>query len=116
MYKDTNTIGTDVTDVDAIRNSLRNILTTQRGSVPGRPRFGCDLYKVIFSPLDHLTESIAKNYIRESINEFEPRITLKNITFRRVEEFNKLIIDLEFSYTDEEFNRNNESVAVSFDL
>jgi len=116
MYKDTNSVGTDVSDVDAIRNSLRNILTTQRGSVPGRPRFGCDLYRVIFSPLDHLTETLAKSYIRESINEFEPRVILKNIVFRRAEEFNKLIINLEFSYANSEFNRNNESVAVSFDL
>ena len=116
MYKDANSIGSDVTDVDAIKNSLKNILVTRRGSVPGTPRFGSDLYKIVFSPMDHLTESIAKKYIRQSITEFEPRIILNNIIFRRVEEFNKLIIDLEFSYADAEFNDNNDSVAVSFQL
>lgn len=116
MYKDASVINTDVVGVNAIRNSIKNILTTQRGSLPGKPRFGSDLYKVLFRQLDHLTESLARNYIKESISEFEQRINITEINFKRVEEFNKLVIELKFTYVDSQFNNETDELAISFQL
>ena len=39
MYKDLTTVELNVTEIKAINNSIRNILLTRRGSVPGKPRF-----------------------------------------------------------------------------
>ena len=37
MYKDYNSVELYNTDIKAINNSIRNILLTRRGSVPGNP-------------------------------------------------------------------------------
>jgi phage baseplate assembly protein W len=117
VYKDTNEVGRDAKGIDAIKNSIRNILLTRRGSVPGKPRFGSDLHRILFQPLDHLTESIASNYIRESLSEYEPRISVKKLTYKNVEEFNKLVINLEFTYRDNDFDTNNvEEISVTFNI
>ena len=75
MYKDISYFAKDVTEIDAIKNSIKNILMTPRGSLPGKPRFGSDLYKIIFSQLDSISETIAKSFVIEALNEFEDRIT-----------------------------------------
>ncbi|UOK16720.1 baseplate wedge subunit [Vibrio phage phiKT1024] len=118
MYKDYSDVDEDVTGVDAIKNSIRNILLTPRGSLPGKPRFGSDIYKLVFSQLDALTESVAKNYINESLIEYEPRINIEDITLTKVEEFNKLIIQLSFSYVDTTLAAEDaiDSVSISVSL
>lgn len=118
MYKDIVSIQEHATDLDAIINSIRNILLTMRGSLPGKPRFGSDLYKVIFRPLDSLTTAMAKRYVKEALTEFEDRIIVKDIKIKREEAFNKIIINITFAYKDNDFGTetNTSSVAVSFNL
>jgi phage baseplate assembly protein W len=118
MYKDITLINTDSTGINAINQSIKNILLTQRGSVPGKPRFGSDLHKLCFSPLNHLIESIAKNYIIESLSEFEDRIDVLSVKIELVEEYNKIIIDIVFNYNNMvSINEDqNYSTSVSFNL
>lgn len=101
MYKDYSDIGEIDTDIDAIKNSIYNIITTSRGSVPGKPTFGSDIYKILFSPLDDLTISLAENYVKEALDEFEDRIVVESVEMTKVEEFNKLIIVINFYYAEE---------------
>ncbi len=115
MFKDINEINETVDELDAIKNSITNILMTPRGSLPGKPNFGSDLSKVIFSPLDGLITSVAKNYVRESLDEFEPRITLKKIQIKGIEEYNKVVIDIYFSYKNVN-GINNESTSIPINL
>lgn len=117
MYKDYSGINTYVTDIAAIKQSIKNILSTPRGSVPGRPEFGSDVYNVLFSQLDHLTESIASNYVKEALTEFEDRIEISSVDFTSSPEYNRLIIDIYFSYVDEVTAETVEdSTAVSLSL
>lgn len=116
MYKDFNNLSNAVTDLQAIKNSIKNILLTPKGSLPGKPEFGSDLYKVLFSQMDHLTESMAKRFVKEALRKYEDRITIIGIEIKKVEEFNKLVIDLLFSYTDKEFNNTQDSTSITFNL
>lgn len=120
MYKDITTIDQNATGVNAIKQSIKNILLTRRGSVPGKPRFGSDLYNVIFSPLDHLTVSLAKNYIREALSEFEDRIEIRKIDIERVEEYNRIVVNLTFTYKDIDTHSDTSdevgTTAISFNL
>ena len=110
MYKDLTTIELNVTEIKAINNSIRNILLTRRGSVPGKPRFGSDLYTLLFSQLDSLTESVAKSMIFACLTEFEDRISIVNIDLKSVEEYNKLVITIDYKYRDV-FNQSTEANA-----
>ena len=111
MYKDLTSVELDVADNNAINNSIRNILLTRRGSVPGNPRFGSDLYTLIFSQLDSLTESVAKSMIFACLTEFEDRINIIDIALKSVEEFNKLVITVNYRYRDN-FNQSVDGSAV----
>ena len=114
MYKDLTSIELNNTDIKAINNSIRNILLTRRGSVPGKPRFGSDLHTLIFSQLDSLTESVAKSMIFACLTEFEDRINITNINLKSVEEFNKLVITVDYKYKDN-FNQSVDgSSTLSF--
>lgn len=111
MYKDLTSIELNNTEEKAINNSIRNILLTRRGSVPGNPRFGSDLYTLIFSPLDSLTESVAKSMIFACLTEFENRISITSIDLKSVEEYNKLVITVNYKYKDN-FNKSVEANSV----
>ena len=111
MYKDLKTIVDYNTNIQAINNSIKNILLTRRGSVPGIPRFGSDLYTLIFSQLDSLTESVAKSMILSALSEFEDRIIVKNIDLKSIAEYNRLSITINYVYKDE-FNNTEEASAI----
>lgn len=113
MYKDYTTITKENTDALAINNSIRNILLTRRGSVPGNPRFGSDLHSLIFSQLDSLTESVAKSIVFSSLSEFENRIIINNINIKSIEEYNKIVISIEYSYKDQLNNTVESSSNIS---
>ena len=110
MYQDFEEVDEIDTDLDAIKNSIRNIISTARGSLPGKPNFGCDIYKIIFAPLDDLTETLAENYVREALTEFEDRINIENIKLTRIEEYNRLKIDISFEY-DSVLTSNEETIS-----
>jgi len=116
MYKDLTQINYEVTDLDAINDSIRNIILTARGTVPGNPRFGSDIYKILFAPLDPLTTSMATNYVKEALSEFEDRISVQEVSFKMIPEFNKLVIDVIFVYKDESFNTGSSTVTANTSL
>lgn len=112
MYKDFTYVNRDTTDTKAINNSIRNILLTRKGSVPGRPRFGSDLYKLVFSHIDSTIKNIAKNMIFEALNEFEDRIILESIDIQNIEEYNKVVCNIVYRYK-ENFGTGTESLNVT---
>lgn len=116
MYKDLSKVGKNVSDLEALSNSIKNILLTRKGSVPGKPRFGSSLYNIVFSHMDHLTESIARNYVEEALSEFEPRVIVREVNFRRVDEFNRLNVEIVFTYRDAVFNEKTSKTSVPISL
>lgn len=74
-------------DVDAIKNSLRNIFNTRKGERILEPEFGVSLEKYLFEPL---TNSIAYKIgedIHQGIKTYEPRVKVLNIDVYVREEF-----------------------------
>lgn len=86
------------TDIQAIKNSIRNILTVKRGSLPGDPEFGSRLFDVIFDPLDGLTNKLQDTFIRESLQKYEPRVRAKNIKLESIPEYNRVNVRISFDY------------------
>jgi len=41
-----------------------------------RPDYGCDLFKLVFSPSDNTTAGLAQHYVQEALMRWEPRIEL----------------------------------------
>lgn len=108
LYRDYINIEDSVSDVKAINNSIRNILFTRIGSVPGKPTFGSNLYKVVFNHLDHITENLIITFTKEALAKWEPRITVTDVTVQMVPELNKLIATIFYEYRDKGLDVNEQ--------
>lgn len=115
-YKNEKVI-TTAESAQAIKNSLRNILTVRRGSLPGDPNFGSELFNIIFGQIDGLTLKLQDSFVREAIKKYEPRVRLQNVQITEVPEFNRIVLKLEFLYLDKETGEVlDDSLSVPFDL
>ena len=76
LYTDLKTPSYPSYDIEAINNSIRNILTTSKGSLEGMPEFGSRLNELVFSQIDHITVDLLKNLIKEALDKWEDRIIL----------------------------------------
>lgn len=86
------------TSVEAIKNSLRNILLVSRGTLPGDPDFGSDLSRILFNPLDGLTKNIQESFIREAVYRYEPRVRIQNIELFQAPEHHRVDVSIEFEF------------------
>lgn len=107
IYRDFKDIGVMSYDREAMNNAVRNILMTRKGSLPGKPDFGSNIYQVPFSQLDYITENLLKSTIKDAIDLFEPRILITNINITKNEEYNQIVADIEYRYRYNGENINN---------
>lgn len=108
LYTDYTNVTSTETDAAAINNAIQNILFTPKGSLPGKPTFGSDLYKVIFAPLDSITENQMQRYISEALRDWETRITVYKVDIEQVPEYNKLIATIYYEYRDKGLDINEQ--------
>ena len=69
-----------VKDKAAIVQAIQGILLTRKGERPFQPELGCDVQNMLFEPLDYASAGTIKQEIRETINRYEPRVTVVKIT------------------------------------
>lgn len=65
---------------ELIRDSLLTILLTKKGQRLFVPDFGSNLWRVIFEPNDSVTSSLAREYIVSAIQQWEPRVIIRNVS------------------------------------
>jgi len=93
-----------IKDKDVILISLRNIVTTPKGSRMFLPDFGTSLYLYLFDPLDNDTISALQEEITTQISEWEDRITLHRVEIKSAVEEQSIFVNIVFSFNDETLN------------
>lgn len=95
-----------VSDEDDIRSSLRILLTTTVGERRMQPRYGCNVYRMVFEPADATLQAYIKDMVKIAILYFEPRIILNDVTLEPdpLEGRLTLIIDYTIARTNTRFN------------
>lgn len=77
MYKDLNSIPkqieNDILNISSINESIKNILTTMRGTISGFPEFSCT-NTLLFSPKDNISIDTYVTEVKSLLARFEPRI------------------------------------------
>ena len=68
-----------VKDGAAIQQSIASLLLTGKGERLFQPELGTDLRQMLFEPLDYGTAAIIKSVISDTINRYEPRVTLGDV-------------------------------------
>jgi phage baseplate assembly protein W len=80
----------------AINNSLYNILTTVKGTVPGHPEFGCEVSKYLFELIDPMIESMIEAQVVYAIKRWEPRVKIKKVTVTSDPDYNRVVIKIKY--------------------
>jgi phage baseplate assembly protein W len=82
-------------DDRAIRNSLKNMLNTDKFERPFQPRLGTNLRGLLFEPMDTLTELSIEDSIRSSLSK-ETRVSILKVEADGDEDSNLYNITIKF--------------------
>jgi phage baseplate assembly protein W len=96
-FRKTDRVVEMVSGKDDIEQSLAILLSTHIGERIMQPRYGCNLDKLIFEPLDSTLIAYVKELIETAILYFEPRITVNEITLEPVNNEGKLEISIVYT-------------------
>lgn len=83
-------------DEEAIKQSIRNLLLTRNFERPFRSQIGSPILNLLFEPVSTLTTAMVKRVIENTIENFEPRVDLLDVTVKFNEEQNNAIIGIIF--------------------
>lgn len=84
------------TTKDLIRSSIRMILATRLGERVMLPEFGSRLYELVFEPMDDALRSLARTFVIEAIQRWEPRVTLQAVSLSSDDNTNTFTISMSY--------------------
>ncbi len=67
-------------DTDAVKQAVLNLINTKHYERPFHPEIGCNVTAMLFEPLSPITAINIKRSIQDVLGNFEPRVTVTNIT------------------------------------
>ena len=101
-----------VKDKAAIVQAIQGILLTRKGERPFQPELGCDIQDLLFEPLDFASAGAIKQEIRETVDRYEPRVTVTEIICQPDFNNNGYNVEIQFIL----IGREDTLVAVEFIL
>mgnify|MGYP001280218645 FL=1 len=66
-------------DVDAVKQSVRNLILTNHYERPFHPEIGSNVTALLFEPMNPITANVLQRTIAEVIENFEPRARLVSV-------------------------------------
>ena len=83
-------------DAAAVKQSVKNIILTNHDEKPFKPKFGTDIYKLLFENYTFSLEQNIKGKIRSAIRTYEPRAEVERIDTKWDEANNHLMVTVIF--------------------
>jgi len=96
-----------------VSQAILLLIATRPGERVMRPRYGCDLNRLAFSPNDDTTAAFAEHYVRRALETWEPRIDILALDAVGDEEASRLTITLEYRLR---ASQSRNRLAISFAL
>jgi hypothetical protein len=88
----------ETNQLNSIMQNVKVILTTMKGEDIHRPEFGSNLYLFIDQPMTAITKGKIMAEIVDAIEEWEPRVKIRNIALNK--DYERLIISIELEIKD----------------
>ena len=85
-----------LTDDNAVIASVRNLLFTNFYERLFQPDIGSNLKALLFENMDYLTSVKIQRAITETINNYEPRVTISRLSVKPEYDSNSYACDMEF--------------------
>ena len=95
-----NPITSDVVSVsgaEAVKRSLRLLLSMDVGETPFFPDFGTRIKRLLFEPIDPITTVLLQREIETTIRSYEPRVQIQQLVVRPTPDEQRYEINLLFS-------------------
>jgi phage baseplate assembly protein W len=105
-------VSKDVTkkyDENAIKQSIRNLILTKNFERPFRSDIGSQVKNLLFEPMSPLTSAMIKKTIENTINSYEPRASLLDVSVLLSPDNNSVYVTIVFRII-------NTSTPISIDL
>ena len=83
-------------DVDAVKQSVKNLILTNHFERPFHPEIGSGITNLLFEPLDPITANSLSRVIGEVITNFEPRAQVVSVAARPNAEANSYEVTIDF--------------------
>jgi phage baseplate assembly protein W len=80
----------------AVINSVKNLILTNHYEKPFRPQIGSNIRKLLFENIDSIIAAQIERAVVETINNFEPRVSVSEITAIPDPDNNRYKLQLEF--------------------
>jgi phage baseplate assembly protein W len=84
-------------DEDSIKESLKNLILTNRGERLFQPNIGCDIQKLLFENITPDLLLLIKEVVQTTINQYEPRVALIGVDVLAETDQNSISIIITFS-------------------
>jgi phage baseplate assembly protein W len=98
-------------DIDAVKQSVKNLILTAKGERPFQPLLGSNIRKLLFEPVDEFTAFDIKEQVQITLRNFEPRVKVLNINVESEPDNNRFRLTIEFQMI-----TNLDTGSVSFYL
>jgi len=99
-------------DVEAVKQSVINILLTQRGERPFNPELGGNLYAYLFENFDDITKAAVETTIVNTLRNYEPRVRVLSVDVVDLDYRNALRITLEIQIISPEVSTTSVEFVV----
>lgn len=80
-----------------IRESIFILLSTMPGERCTNPEYGCNVYNLIWKPIDKTTKYLIKEAITKAITRYEPRIDLEEVHLDSDDREGTIFVHLEYT-------------------
>jgi len=85
-----------ITDIKAVKRSVRNLVLTNHYERPFHPEIGSGVRDMLFENMTPITAQILVRKVEDVINNFEPRVRLVGITANPNLDKNSYEVSIEF--------------------
>jgi len=85
------------TNENAVKQSIKNLILTDVYERPFQPGIGCNIRNTLFELFGPDTSERAKTYVKETIEQYEPRASIKDITVTPDVDRNLLAVKILFT-------------------
>ena len=101
---------TKITDIAAVKRSIRNLVLTNHYEKPFHPEIGSGVRDMLFEPMSLLTAHVLTRKIEDVIENFEPRVRLMSVSARPNLDRNEYEMTIEF------FIKNFPTTLITVDV
>ena len=96
----------------AIARSIRNLILTTPGERPFNPELGSQVSQLLFEPIDDITTEALKEQIENTVNNFEPRVRLRQVVVKPNFDADEYDISIRYDIVGIEANSQQLSFAL----